>query len=299
VRFIVRWPLVAFAWAVERLRRLPGADLGSRLTPLAIGLLLIASLVALVAWGIEPSPQRITLAELAAGQLPRLQSWIIVSGELAELEDRDPDTHLYRLTEPGTENAHLVVRSSVELPVGPATVSGFIEGGRLPVPEGYEWSARLAADRELAHEQPPPWLAAIPLLGVVLILAARRSAYPVFFPESPRRPDLHRTRLRVGLRRESQDAHGPAADATLEMPAYAGEPLMLRFGATDAGPIRLHSAHTGVAVGTLQWLDRGEPALRVRAPAEDLTLTFVSREERDAAHGALSDEVIARTGEGG
>jgi hypothetical protein len=82
------------------------------------------------------------------------------------------------------------------------------------------------------------------------------------------------------------------------MPTHAGEPLLLSIGTADGEPIRLHSAHTGVAAGTLQWLDRAEPAIRVRAPAEDLTLTFQSREERDAAHGALADEVMARTGEG-
>ncbi len=291
---IVRLPQVALAALIEWLRHVPGAAALGRIVPWLAGLLVLSGAVALLIWMGQPSPERISLADLAGGKLPRLQSWIIVTGDIVDTGLTEPGTSIYRLTHPDAPNAYLLVHSQRPLEEGRITVSGRIEGGREPVPPGYAWSARLDADSSLATELPPPWAAALLAAAGILLLAARGSAYPVFTRESPGRTRLVRGSLRVGVIRESAPASEPAAPATLRVGLGGPAPVVLEAAGAAPMAVPVHSAYTSVEVGMLRRVRGASPALRVRVPAEDLTMTFSTREERDWVYEALTAEARAR-----
>jgi len=66
-------------------------------------------------------------------------------------------------------------------------VSGRISGYIPPMPPGEPWYASMRADEELAIERPPPWGAMLLALFGVVLLAGRRSTYPMFVPTPIRR----------------------------------------------------------------------------------------------------------------
>ncbi|HUQ43928.1 MAG TPA: hypothetical protein VM451_05890 [Candidatus Limnocylindria bacterium] len=290
---VLRVPWLLFAFLVERLRRLPGARFIARVLPAAARLMVVAAIVLLLLWMAEASPQRMSLAELRAGQLSRLQTWIIVSGQLSEEPGTTSESHRYRLTDPATPNTQLNVRSDQPLPLGPATVSGRILGGRDGVPEGYTWAAQLDADPVLASELPPPG-AAFALLGLaVVIFLARRSAYPMFLNERPADVPAARSGMRVTTYFDPVDAaaRGLPRDsvATLGFDRPEGAALGdLRLSNGRSLPVRLNSIYTTIDVGRLQSLGRSEPVLRVRVADDDVALAFATRRDRDAAYAALA-----------
>ena len=287
---ILRFPELVFAAVVEELRRLPGAR---RLEPVVRWLprlFLVLAVLLLALWAVEVSPQRISLADLSAGKLGQFQSWIIVTGDLADAPGSTGSLHVYRLTDPVAPNAYLVVRSPVAQSLGRTTVSGHIEGGREPVPPGYAWSARLNADRALAAELPPPWVAMALGAIALLIAVARRTRYPLFAGERPTGDFPATSALRVTVRSETGELGRSARPATLSF--AGGEPgaADLAIAGARSVPVRLHSAFTYVDVGVSYRLGVSEPALRVWSEGDDLTLAFASRRERDSAFAALGAE---------
>lgn len=248
---------------------------------------LVVAIVLATLWAGQVSPQRISLADLASGKLGSLQSWIIVTGDLAEEPGSTDFLHLYRLTDPDAPNAYLIVRSRPVLPLGRTTVSGHILGGREPVPAGYAWSAPVDADAHLAGELPPPWTAIALGAAGILIFFARRTRYPMFASDVPTDAFPATSALRVTARSESGGLGHAAVPATLSF--TSAEPGAADLALTGARrvPVRLHSAFTAVDVGVLHRLGASEPALRVRSEDDDLTLAFGSRRERDSAFAAL------------
>jgi hypothetical protein len=296
VSAILRYPQLLLAAGVEQLRRLPGAGrLGPVMRWLPRVFVVVAAVLATL-WAGQVSPQRISLADLAAGKLGSMQSWIIVTGDLAEEPGSTDYLHLYRLTDPDAPHAYLIVRSRPVLPLGRTTVSGHIVGGREPVPAGYVWSAPLDADAHLAGELPPPWTAIALGAVAIVILLARRTRYPMFTGEQPIDAFPATSGLRVVARSESGGLGHAAVPATV---SFSGaEPgaadLVIAGGATIA--VRLHSAFTAVDVGVLHRLGASEPALRVRSDNDDLALAFGSRRERDSAFAALGAEAQRQRG---
>jgi hypothetical protein len=297
VSAIVRVPWLLFAAGVEQLRRLPGARLLGPVMRWLPRFLLLAAVVLLALWAFEISPQRISLADLAAGKLGQFQSWIIVSGDLADEPGSTDFLHLYRLTDPAAPNAYLIVRSPVAQSLGRTTVSGHIRGGREGVPPGYAWSAPLDADSTLAVELPPPWTAIMLAAVATLIILARRSRYPLFAGERPTDAFPATSRLRVGVRSESGALGRGSRPATLSFGDAEPGAANLSIAGGRAIPVRLHSAFTAVDVGVLHRLGGAEPALRVRSENDDLTLAFASRRERDSAFAALGAEAQHQRGE--
>jgi hypothetical protein len=287
---ILGYPGLVFAYGVDRLRRLPGARFVAPFAKWIARLLLVAAVVLTLLWAAEASPQRISLADLAAGKLGQFQTWIIVSGQLGDEPGSTDSDHVYRLTDPEAPNAYLVVRSpSVQTP-GWTTVSGRIEGGRDGVPKGYLWSARLNADAQLAAELPPPWTAIALAVIAFTIILARRSRYPIFVGEPPMDvpPAMHA--LRVTVRGDAAGRAATPAAATLSFgDAEPGAASLSSLG-TRRVPVRLHSAFTRVDVGRIRTLTSSQPALRVRSDADDLVLVFASPRERDASFAALQAE---------
>ena len=287
---ILRFPGLLFAAGVDQLRRLPGArPLGLLLRWLPL-LLIVAALILGSLWALEISPQRMSLADLAAGKLGQYQSWVIVTGDLADEPGSTDSLHVYRLTDPDAPNAYLVVRNPVVEPLGRTTLSGHIEGGREPVPPGYAWSARLNADPALASELPPPWTAIALFATAALIILARRSSYPVFASEKPTEAFPATSALRVDVRSESGALGRGSVHGTLAFGSAAPGAADLAMAGARVIPVRLHSAFTSVDVGVLHRLGGSAPALRVRSESDDLTLAFASRRERDSAFAALGAE---------
>jgi hypothetical protein len=263
--------------------------------PWVARLLVLAAIVLVIAWGFEASPQRLSLAELAAGGLGRYQTWVIVSGELTDEPDGTTGRQMYRLTDHAAPNANLIVRSSIERPLGWTTMSGHLEGGRDGVPVGYTWTARLDADPTLAAELPPPWTAILLTGGAILIWLARRTAYPVFAGRAPEAVGVARGRLPVRVRRETDSGSAaPPVAATLDLSSGRTGSAELHLPGAAPMPIRLYSSHTSVDVGELHGFGFSEPAIRVRASVEDLAITFASARDRDATFAALHEQAQAR-----
>ena len=287
---VLTWPVVVVAFVVDRLRRLPGARSASRARPWILGGMIVAAVLLLLAWGVEASPVRMSMRDLTAGQLPAMQSWIIVSGQLADDPASQPGEHRYLLTDPGVPRATLYVISPHALPLGPATISGRILGGREVVPEGSLWSAILTADDQLANEILPPPVAFGLLVAVVVIAAAGRTRYPMFVGERPATAPRIVGPVRIGVRRDAETSSSDAATAvpgTLRLDPGSATPITLRIDGRDETPLRVHSARTGLETGELRGVRWFAPALRLRMPLEDLTLTFASRGARDATYAIL------------
>ena len=287
---ILRFPVLLFAFGVEQLRRLPGAQLVAPSTKWLSRLFLLGAFVLTLLWAVEASPQRISLADLAAGKLGSMQSWIIVTGDLAEEPGSTEGLHVYRLTDPAAPNAFLIVKSRPAQSLGRTTVSGRIEGGRDGVPPGYAWSAPLTADAQLAAELPVPSTAIVLAALGLVIMAARRTRYPTFVGEPPGDVIATRGGVRVVVHGESGELDRRAVAATLSFPGREPGAADLSIGGRRAIPVRLHSAFTRVDVGRLVSLSHSEPALHVRSERDDLALAFASSRERDSAFAALGAE---------
>jgi hypothetical protein len=278
-----RTTIVALAFVVAQFRWLPGAGIVGRYRGLIVAGLLLLAGVAFVVWGLERAPQRFTLAQLAAGELSPLQSWIIVSGELTA-DSAQPPRYLYRLRDPQAPNASVIVVADFELPLGWQTISGQWTGTREGVPPGFPWVGYMEAEPVLAQEQPPPWIA-IGLAGVALLLiGGSRTNYPTFFRETPGRAQRPVRSMPVGVR-ESWPEPGEIENGTL---AFAPDgPVQLQSPGRGQVELRLHSAHTSADVGELRSLSGAQPALLLRRATGELMLGFESRADRDAAFGAL------------
>lgn len=279
-----RIPIVAIAYVVERLRQLPGAGiLGRYQGHTVIGLLAIAA-IAFIVWGLERTPQRFTLAQLAAGELSPMQSWIIVSGDL-RTESVQPPRYLYRLTDPAVPGPSMIVEASFELPLGWQTISGQYTGTREGVPAGFSWVGYMEAEPELTEEHQPPWLA-IGLFSIaLLIVGGSRTTYPMFFRETP--GGALRARNGMPIR-----VHGGWPASTEASPGRLefspGGPVQLEAPGEAPLELRLHSAHTAAEAGELRSLSAAEPALLLRRATGELMLSFDSRADRDATFAAMT-----------
>jgi hypothetical protein len=278
-----RIAIVAVAFVVAQLRRVPGAGIVGRYRGQIVAALSVLAAVAFIVWGLERAPQRFTLAQLAAGELSPLQSWIIVSGELTA-DSAQPPRYLYRLRDPQAPNASVIVVAGFELPLGWQTISGQWTGTREGVPAGFPWVGYMEAEPVVAQEQPPPWVA-IGLAGLALLLVGGgRTSYPMFFRETPGRAQHPSRSLPVSVR-ERWPEPGEADNGTLVFSPDG--PVQLQSPGREQVELRLHSAHTSADVGELRSLDRAEPALLLRRATGELLLAFASRADRDAVFSAL------------
>jgi hypothetical protein len=285
---IVRFPIVAFAYVVDRLRHVPGGRLIERHVALVVTAAMLAAGLTFVAWGAEKSPQRIDLPSLANGQLSFMQSWIIISGQLGN-ESITGNEYRYLLTDPAVPKAELIVVSSIQRPLGQTTLSGTYVGTREPLAGDFKWIGQMRADVELAKEQDPPWIT-IGITIVALLLAwGSRTSYPTFFHKTPRAQTVRHASLLVGVRRGLRGEAGPASPGSLVI--SPGAPVELREPGTSPLSLRLHSAHTSLEAVELRRLSSAEPALLVHLPTAELTLSFASNEDRDMAHAALTADV--------
>ena len=270
---VFRTPLVAFAFVVDRLRRLPGAGFVEEHKFWVVGGLLVAAAIVLGAWAATRSPQRVSMADLTAGSLAPLQTWIIITGDM-RAEGQVATGYRYILTDPNITDATLAVTSRTELPVGLVTVSGTLVGGNAPQHEGFAWYGQLVADPLLAREPDPPWLAIGLATFAGFIAAAGRTSYPLFFKETPTQLTARAGSLRVQARRD-WPPDPDAVDATLTM--RPGEPLEVTsrrreatdhpapLGAFERGHGRPPDAfyvRAGARGSTAEW--RADVQLRVR-----------------------------------
>ena len=254
-----------------------------------MGSLLLVAFVLLVGWAATRTPQRVTMADLTAGSLSSLQTWIIITGDLAA-ETQTGDQFRYALTDPTEADATLAVSSRTELPVGRTTVSGTLVGGDAPREQDFAWRGQLIADAQLAREPDPPWLA-IGLFALAgFIGVAGRTSYPTFFKETPRPVAPLSGSMRAKGRRE-WSLDDDFLDATLT--ARQGEPLEVQLAGMAPLSIRLHSAHSGADAGVINTMSTSDPALIVRPPTGELTFVFANDDERDSVYAALLADVAA------
>jgi hypothetical protein len=283
-RLLFRIPAVSFAFAVEQLRRIPGYRWVERNGFWIALLLVFAAAFALIGWASQRSPQKISMAELVAGNLAPLQSWIIVSGELREVGSATVG-HRYILTDASVPDASMTVFSDVELPVGQTTISGTLIGGVSRAHEGFAWAGQLRADPILAREPDPPWLAISLASLAALIVFGARTTYPMFFRDSALPAHTRPTTVRVGVRSGWPPKSDEVVPGTLSIEARM--PVTLHVAERPTQRLRLHSAHSSADVGELRGLSSSVPALVVRPSTGELTFSFASGSDRDAAFAAL------------
>jgi hypothetical protein len=286
LRDLARWPILLILSVVERLRRLPGSRLAARLLPWLAGGLMAGGVIVLIGYMSEHSPQRVSIADLAAHRQSSQQHWFIVSGDL-QVEQAVPGSYRYTLTDAEHTDAYLIVNSASPLQVGRTTVSGRIEGFLPPLPPGEVWYANLRADEQLAIERPPPYSAMLLALLGVVILAARRSTYPMFVPREPGRAPAATGTRRVVVRPDADHPGDGVTQGRLDLSDTSDVAPNLSFGDGRSVPVRIHSRLTSLRMGELQSLSRREPVIRLLSASGDLYLGFGSREERDAVAAAL------------
>ncbi len=280
---IWRGAVLGVAFVGDRLRRLPGSGLVERFPGWTFALLFVVAMLAGAVWASQKSPQRISLADLSVGALAPMQTWIIVSGDVAA--GSSSATHQYVLTDPAVAGARLIITSDVELPVGRTTVSGKLIGGDSRAPQGYDWVGHLQADPVTAQEQDPPWIT-IGLLGLgVLVIVVARTHYPVFFGDSPARVAPSRARIEVGVRR-GWSPRDEIVPGTLAI--EPGERVRLETSDGEIRDLRLQSASSSIEVGRFQALSGHELVLRLVASGGDLALKFANAADRDIAYSALA-----------
>ena len=292
-RAILRQLQVTVAFVIDQVRRIPGARRIERRASLVALAFVLLAVVALIFWGSQRSPQRVSMAGLYAGDLSHMQTWIIVSGELLEENSSSP-SHQYALTDASVPDAKLIVSSEVPLPVGQTTVSGTLVGGTGGAQPGFGWVGQLRADPVLAREPDPPWIAIGLVAAAVFLVVGPRTSYPVFFSEEAPRlaPPPRSTTLPVGVLQEGDGLGQDVLPGALAL--QQGGPIEVRVPGQDTRLLRLHSAYSSVEVGELRRLFDSEPALVVRPATGDLTLTFASNGDRDAAFAVIVANLLRR-----
>jgi hypothetical protein len=285
VKAVARAVIVLLSFLLEPIRRLASPPGGGRWQGWIAPALLLAAAVLFLRWGAEPSPERISLADLAAGKLSQTQTWIVVSGNLTEAPADALSDHVYNLADPLVPQAHMLVRSDRSWPLGAATISGQLNGGQLQ-PDGVTWLGQMQADDKFTPEAPPPFAAMALGLAGILVLVARRATYPVYFSERPARTEERLGPLPVTVTSLSDRSIDVSLPATLESGA-GGAPARLSIAGMDPFPLVFHSSTTGIDVGGLYAVERSVPVLRVRTPAVNATVAFASRADRDGAFVAL------------
>ena len=288
----LRTPTVAFSYAVELLRRLPGARFVQEHQTLVVGTLVLAAVIVLSAWAATRSPQRVSMADLTAGSLAPLQTWIIITGDVVAAESHTAGQYRYVLTDAGALDAALTITSRTELPVGRTTVSGTLLGGDAPQVEGFGWFGQMIADPELAREPDPPWLAIGLFTLAGFIGVASRTSYPTFFRETATPAGVRDRSIPARAQRE-WSVDNEWVDARLNI--RPGAPVEVQLPGEAPRTIRLHSAHSGADTGVLRTLSTSEPALVVRPSTGQLLFLFATDEERDAVYAALIEDVARPT----
>jgi hypothetical protein len=286
VQEVGRAIIVLLAFALEPLRRLTRSHRWAGLERWVAPALLLAAAFLIVRWGAEPSPQRMSLADLAAGKLSPTQTWIVLSGELSEAPADALGGRVYNLTDRSAPQASLLVRSDRPRDLGPTTISGQLTGWQLQ-PDGVSWWGQLQADDRLALDSPPPWAALALALAGVLVLVARRTTYPVYFSDKPADRPGRTGAVPVTVRSLAGRQLEASPRAVLEHESD-GAPAVLAVEGMEPIPLAFHSPTTGIDVGELRELGRSVPVLRLRPLAMDATIAFASRDDRDGAFAALT-----------
>jgi len=285
VREVGRAIIVLLAFALEPLRRLTRSHRWAGQRWVAPALLLAAAIL-MFRWGAEPSPERVSLADLAAGKLSPTQTWIVLSGDLSEAPADALGDRVYDLTDRSAPHASLLVRSDRPRDLGPTTISGQLTGWQLQ-PDGVSWWGQLQADDRLALDSPPPWAALALGLAGALVLVARRTTYPVYFSDKPGDRPGRIGPLPVTVRSLAGRPLDASPRAVLEHESD-GAPAVLAVEGMEPIPLAFHSPTTGIDVGELREVGRSVPVLRLRPLAMDATIAFASRDDRDGAFAALT-----------
>lgn len=278
--------IVLLAFALEPLRRLTRSHRWAGLQRWVAPALLLAAAILVFRWGAEPSPERVSLADLAAGRLSPTQTWIVLSGELSEAPADALGDRVYNLTDRSAPQASLLVRSDRPLEIGRTTISGQLTGWQLQ-PDGVSWWGQLQADDRLALESPPPWAALALALAGLLVVVASRTTYPVYFSDKPTDRPGRIGAVPVTVRSLAGRPLDASPRAVLERESD-GAPAVLAVEGMEPIPLAFHSPRTGIDVGELRELGRSVPVLRLRPLATDATIAFATREDRDGAFHALT-----------
>ena len=202
-----------------------------------------------------------------------MQSWIIVSGDLVE----------------ALSSRRGLASLSPRRPVGPRTQPARVEHHRAAPRPHDDQRPRLGRDQKgcrSARNGSVSWMPTrssrrrYPRRGPP---SCRRSrAGSSWLPAAPPTPcssarprvRLPRVSVRCASRRDGtrRRSGAPFIPATLTLSREAGAAPTLVVDGSDSGPVRLHSAFTGISAGELRGLSASEPALCLRRSSDDLTI---------------------------
>ena len=238
-------------------------------------------------------PTEVTFADLKAGFLPPMTSWLRLEGELRPVpDDVQPASgdvpYVYTLSDPTNDRLAVSVESDAPLETGHTQVTGEVSGaGSVP-----GTVATITADVPAEPIRHDPWLLfALPAMLAIPVVVGLRTGYPVVRGDPP-------SPYRAGPLRldESLAARWSGRIGSDSAPREAMRPCTITVTAdVDVCQVSVADASTARTVATRRaspkrrlrvcWTDGCKPSLEIHAPAADLLLTFdkVIDRERFAA----------------
>ena len=267
---------------------------GPWVTRAVIGGLLAGTLIpVMILFALTRVPTEVTFADLKAGFLPPMTSWLRLEGELRPVpEDVQPASgdvpYVYTLSDPTNDQLAVSVESDAPLETGHTQVTGQVSGaGSVP-----GTVATITADVPTEPIRHDPWLLlALPAILAIPVVVGLRTGYPVVRGDPP-------APYRAGPLRldESLAARWSGRIGSESAPRDAMRPCTITVTTdVDVCQVIVADAATARTIATRRaspkrrlrvcWTDGCKPALEIHAPAADLLLTFheVIDRERFAA----------------
>lgn len=267
---------------------------GPWVTRVVIGGLLAGTLIpVMIIFAVTRVPTEVTFADLKAGFLPPMTSWLRLEGDLRPVpDDVQPASgdvpYVYTLSDPTNDRLAVSVELDAPLETGHTQVTGQVSGaGSVP-----GTMATITADVPTEPIRHDPWLLlALPAILATPVVVGMRTGYPVVRGDPP-------APYRAGPLRldESLAARWSGRIGSDSAPREAMRPCTVTVTPdVDVCQVIVADAASAHTVATRRaspkrrlricWTDGCKPALEIHAPTADLLLTFheVIDRERFAA----------------
>ena len=253
------------------------------------GLLAGSLIPVVIVFALTRQPTEVTFADLKAGLLPPMTSWLRLEGELRPVpDDVQPASgdaaYVYTLNDPTNDRLAVSVESDAPLETGHVQVTGQVSGaGSVP-----GTVSTIHADVPTEPTRHDPWLLfALPAILAIPIVVGLRTGYPVVrgdppapYRIAPFRPDesvAARWSGRIGSESAPRDAMRPC---TITVTTDVD---VCQVKVADAASARTVATRRASPKRRLRicWTDGCKPALEIHAPAADLLLTLNDVRDRE------------------
>ena len=259
------------------------------------GLLAGTVIPVMIVFAFTRQPTEVTFADLKAGLLPPMTSWLRLEGELRPVpDDVQPASgdvaYVYTLSDPTNDRLAVSVELDAPLETGHTQVTGQVSGaGSVP-----GTVATITADVPTEPIRHDPWLLlALPAILAIPVVVGLRTGYPVVrgdppapYRAGPLRPDeslAARWSGRIGSELAPREAMRPCT-ITVTTDVDVCQVIVADAATTRTVATRRASPKRRLRVC---WTDGCKPALEIHAPAADLLLTLDNVIDRERLAATL------------